>query len=237
MEELIKIGNLQYKIKSSSLLTQNQKNAILKKLASTSSLGTANCTTNPIKRGTTKNVNCTAQSSNPNPNFTYILSMNGSEYARHSTGVTTSPNAYTFPNVPFNIAGSIPVSLVVTDGCPGGISDTSNCNVNVQNPDITTIALSGCTSTIQIGQTCSTSIIFNDQFGDIMDGQNIQRTYQSANTSIAIVSSTGVVTGVGDGSTTITATSGGKTSNALPVTVVQLPCIIPVCGFTISANI
>ncbi len=229
------IGNRQYKINSTSSLTQNQRNEILKKLKSISSLGTANCTTQPIKRGTTKNIDCTAQSGNLNPNFTYILSMNGSEYARYTTGITTSPNAYTFSNVLFNIAGSIPVSLVVTDGCPGGTSDTATCNVTVQDSILDNITLYGCTSSIQIGQTCSTSRICKDQFGGLMDGQFMNFTYQSANTSIAIVSSTGVVTGVGEGSTTITAMSDGITSNSLPVIVTQIPCTPTVCGFTISA--
>ncbi len=235
MKEVIEIGKMKYEVESNSILTLPQKNEILKKLKSISSLGPSNCTTQPIKRGSTKNINCTAQSGNPNPNFTYILSMNGSEYARHTTGITTSPNAYTFPNVPFNIAGSIPVSLVVTDGCPGGTSDTATCNVTVQDSILDNITLYGCTSSIQIGQTCSTSRICKDQFDGLMDGQFMSFTYQSANTSIATVSSTGVVTGVGEGSTTITVTSSGITSNELLVIITQIPCTPTVCGFTISA--
>ncbi len=108
MEELISVNGKDYIINTSFPLTNEQRNEVILQLQLTQShhsiisLGTPSCTTSPIKRGTTKDIPCTATSTNASPNFTYTLSVNGVALPSYNSGVTTSPNSHTFTAVPFN---------------------------------------------------------------------------------------------------------------------------------------
>lgn len=234
MEEFISANGRDYIINTSLPLTNEQRNEVILQLQLTQSqynhsvisLGTPTCTTNPIKRGTTKDIPCTASSTNPNPNFTYTLSVNGVALPSYNSGVTTSPNSHTFTAVPFNTAGSIPVLLSVSDGCVGGTSDTALCNVTVEDPIVNTVTLTGCTTSIQVGATCTLSATCTDQFGGSISCGT--PAWTSSNTLVATVSN-GVVTGISAGTSTITATIGGKSATK----VVTVACSSPVCSFII----
>ncbi len=240
MEEIITVNGQQYIIELTAPLTQTQRNEVIKQLGGTPgcstcdrnnnivSLGTPSCTTSPIKRGTTKDIPCTATSTNASPNFTYTLSVSGIVVGTWNSGVTTSPNTHTFLAVPFNTAGIIPILLTVSDGCSGGTNDTATCNVTVADPVVNTVTVTGCTTAINVGTTCTLIAACVDQFGGSMICPTT--TWSSSNTLVATVNSTsGLVTGISSGTSIITATSGGK-SGTKSVTV---SCSAPSCSFTI----
>ncbi len=234
MEELISVNGKDYIINTSFPLTNEQRNEVILKLQLTQSqhnhsvisIGIPTCTTSPIKKGTTKDIPCTATSTNTSPNFTYTLSVNGVALPSYNSGVTTSPNSHTFTAVPFNTAGTIPVLLTVSDGCVGGTSDTALCNVTVEDPIVNSVTLTGCPSSIQVGATCTLSATCTDQFGGAIACGTT--TWTSSNTLVATILN-GVVTGVSAGTSTITATAGGKSVTK----VVTVTCTSPICSFTI----
>jgi hypothetical protein len=74
------------------------------------------------------------------------------------------------------------------------------------------VTLSPSTASVQTGQTTSLSATVRDVAGNTLTGHSV--TWSSSATSVASVSSSGVVTGVSVGTATITATSGGRSGTA-----------------------
>ncbi len=95
------------------------------------------------------------------------------------------------------------------------------------------LTISGCSSPINIGSTCILTASCTDQFGGSIACPTLH--WASGNTSIATVSSSGVVQGVSAGTVNIDATdeATGLTSNNIDVTVNPPACVQPSCGFTI----
>lgn len=90
---------------------------------------------------------------------------------------------------------------------------TLGCASNkVTAPAVATVSVSLATSTIFIGQTTTASVTLTDASGAVLSGRTI--AWSSATTSVATVSPTGVVTGVGAGTSVITASSEGKSASA-----------------------
>lgn len=85
---------------------------------------------------------------------------------------------------------------------------------------VATVSVSPASSTLLVGATVQLSAITRDANNNVLSGRVV--TWESANTGIASVSSTGLVSGVGAGSTTITATSEGKSGSA-SITVQSTP--------------
>jgi PGF-pre-PGF domain-containing protein len=83
------------------------------------------------------------------------------------------------------------------------VSNVSTIMVEV--PELTTITLLPTSAGISINNTLQMTATTYDQFGFVM---NEEINYTSSNASFATVSATGLVTGIGVGSATITATSG-----------------------------
>jgi hypothetical protein len=92
-------------------------------------------------------------------------------------------------------------------------------------PLVTTVTVSPYSSTVAVGATTPLQATVKDQNGNVMTGQSV--TWSTNNAAAATVSTTGLVTGVGAGLATITATSAEKfgTSN---VTVNAVPPPAPV---------
>ncbi|MBK9406471.1 MAG: Ig-like domain-containing protein [Gemmatimonadetes bacterium] len=99
----------------------------------------------------------------------------------------------------------------------------------VQEP-VNSIAITTPDSSVFVGQTQQVAVVLQDRFNAALTGRLV--TYTSSQTSVATVSSTGLVTAVASGTTNITATSEGKTSTAIPFTV----SLVPVASVQVSAT-
>lgn len=86
-------------------------------------------------------------------------------------------------------------------------------------PVVTTVQISQSSVSLNLGHAQPLTARAFDQYGSQMSGQTA--TWSTGNSAVATVSSTGLVTGVGVGSTTVTATIAGKTAS-VPVTVQNL---------------
>lgn len=122
--------------------------------------------------------------------------------------------------IPFNVSTlALAVSAsVLLASCGGGSTDTPAA------PTVTSIALSPSTSSVLVGATQAltvTASYSNSTNGALTSGVN----FTSSSTSIASVSSAGVVTGVGAGTATITATASGKSATATVTVTTPAPTL------------
>lgn len=93
--------------------------------------------------------------------------------------------------------------------------------IKVTSAPVSSVVLSPATSQVFIGQTEQITAVVTDATGAPIPGTPV--TFSSSKPTVATVnSSTGLVTGVGSGITTITGTSGGKSGQAA-VAVFQVP--------------
>ena len=106
----------------------------------------------------------------------------------------------------------IPVLLSVLAGCG---SDSDGGGVQPPNP-VATVTVTGPGTAVQVGQTLQLTATAKDAGGATVSGATF--TWASADQNIATVNSAGLVTGVAEGQTQITATSDGI-SGSLPITV------------------
>ncbi len=115
------------------------------------------------------------------------------------------------------VTGVSPGTAVVRATAEGVIgADT----VKVTQAPVSSVVLSPSTSSLFIGQTEQLSAQVTNAAGQPIKGASV--TFSSANTAVATVSASGVVTGVKVGITTITGTSQGKSGTAA-VAVFQVP--------------
>ncbi len=115
-------------------------------------------------------------------------------------------------------------TIVLTVGlasCGGSANQTA------AQPHLTSIALSPATATLAIGGTQSLAVTGTYNTGATAAVAAADVTFQSSNTSVATVSSAGVVTAVGNGTTNISATdsSAGLTTSQGAVITVQAPAL------------
>ncbi len=92
-------------------------------------------------------------------------------------------------------------------GSGGGSGSTSS---------VVSISINATTTSIVLGQTTTVSVFPVDALGNLL---GVSLTWQSSNTTVATVSSDGVVTAVAQGSTQISVSAGGITSNLITITV------------------
>jgi uncharacterized protein YjdB len=97
---------------------------------------------------------------------------------------------------------------------------------------IDTIVVTPLTGSVTVGQTLQISASAKDAGGNSLTGRTI--AWSSSNASLATVSSSGLVTGVGAGIVGITATSEGKQTTA--TITVMTPTTAPVASVTISPS-
>ena len=83
-------------------------------------------------------------------------------------------------------------------------------------PPVATVAVAPLAASVAFGATQALTATLKDAGGNVLTGRTV--TWSSSNTSVATVSSTGVVTGVAQGTATVTAESDGR-SGASAVTI------------------
>ncbi len=246
MEEIITVGNQQYKMETSSSLTQTQRNEVIRQLSTQQingckscgnsnnikSLGTGSCTTTiPLVKGKSRIVRCTASSTNTNPSFTYTLTVVGATGSPFTFGPTTlTTHDFT---VPFPSTATTDLTLSVSDGCAGGTPDTATCTATLVDPVVTNFTVTPSSCTVQIGgTTCTLSPgSCTDQAGNSMICTAAIWSAVAGTGTISV--SSGVVTGLTVGSATARCVIGTKTVDT-PITVTAAACTTPSCGFTIS---
>ena len=84
--------------------------------------------------------------------------------------------------------------------------------VNVVPPPVASVSVTVASGNLQVNQTTQATAVTRDANNNVLTGRNI--SWSSNNTQIASVSTAGVVTALTAGSTTITATSEGKSGSA-----------------------
>src|SRR6185437_8789470 len=102
----------------------------------------------------------------------------------------------------------------------GGVSATASVAVQSLPVPVASVSMSPSSASMVPGDTVTITATPRDSTGTALGGRTI--TWSSSNTSVAKVSSSGLVTAVAVGSATISATSEGKTGNA-GVTVSAAP--------------
>jgi uncharacterized protein YjdB/alpha-tubulin suppressor-like RCC1 family protein len=105
-----------------------------------------------------------------------------------------------------------------TSGVPTALS--GGVTFRLPNAAVSSVELAPATATRFVGQSITGAATVRDASGRLLAGRTISWT--SANPAVAQVSSAGVVSAIGAGSTTITATSEGR-SATMAVTVVAVP--------------
>src|SRR5437867_1850764 len=126
----------------------------------------------------------------------------------------------------YKAAGTAPGQYkVVATGAPSGVSDTATVNVTLA--PVAALSVAPSSATIVVGATTQLQPTTTDSAGNVLTGRTV--TWSSNNGSVATVSGSGLVTGAGTGSATITATSEGQSgTSSLTVSTV------PVASVTVS---
>src|SRR5213078_1506466 len=122
------------------------------------------------------------------------------------------------------VAGVIPGSAMITATSEG---KSSTATLTVTTVPVASVAISPATGSIRVGQKLQLTATPQDSIGGTLSGRTVM--WASGDTSVAIVSPSGQVTGVAPGSAPITAMSEGKSSTAT-ITVT----IVPVASLAIS---
>src|SRR5207302_218154 len=110
-------------------------------------------------------------------------------------------------------------STTVTAASEGRSASSS---VTVTTVPVASVTVTPASGSLYVGQTVQLTATPKDSVGNTLTGRTI--TWSSSATSVASVSSSGLVTGVTIGSATITAATGGKSgSSAITVTAPPPP--------------
>ena len=104
---------------------------------------------------------------------------------------------------------------------------SGTASVTVTSVPVASVGVAPATASVQVGQTTQLMATPKDQSGNALSGRTV--TWSSSNTSVATVSSGGLVAGATAGTATITATSEGK-SGAAAVTVTTPPTSTGECA-------
>ncbi|WP_461413612.1 Ig-like domain-containing protein [Gemmatimonas sp.] len=104
--------------------------------------------------------------------------------------------------------------------CGGGGIDSAGGITTPPAIQVGTVTVSLPSTPLEVGATTSASAEVRSTAGAVLGGRTI--TWSSSAQGVATVSDAGVITGVGVGTATISATSEGKTGTAT-VTVIQPP--------------
>jgi uncharacterized protein YjdB len=98
---------------------------------------------------------------------------------------------------------------------------SGTASITVTQVPVATVTVSPASASVQVGSTVQLSATTKDANGNILTGRTV--TWSSSDTTIAKVGGTGLVTGQGAGSATITATSEGKSGSAAITVTAQPP--------------
>ena len=130
-----------------------------------------------------------------------------------------------------NTIGTVNGSGLVTGVAAGSVAITATsegksgtASVTVAGAPVASVTVTPASASVQAGQTQQLTAMLKDANGNILTGRTV--TWSSNNTSVATVSSSGLVTAKVAGSATITATSEGKSgTSALTVTPVPVASV------------
>ena len=112
------------------------------------------------------------------------------------------------------------VALVLVAACGGGGAESAaTTGTATGDSPVATVAVSAAANSVGVGQTLQMSVTLTSAAGAVVTGRTI--TWASAVPSVASVSPSGQVAGLSTGTTTISATSEGKTGS-ISLTVTQL---------------
>ena len=99
---------------------------------------------------------------------------------------------------------------------------TGTATIVVNAVPVASVVLSPTTQSVIVGQTTPAfTAVTKDASGNVLNGRTV--TFNSSDPTVATINASGVATGVKPGTTSITATSEGKTSNAATLTVTDVP--------------
>ena len=125
-------------------------------------------------------------------------------------------------------AGSASMSAVVD-----GITASTAVTVAAPGPaPVASVSATLASASLTVGQTTQATAVLKDAAGNVLTGRTI--TWSSANTDVATVSSSGVVSAVSAGSASIIATSEGQSGAA--AATVAAPAPAPVATVTLAAS-
>ncbi len=134
---------------------------------------------------------------------------------------STSANgvAAIYPNGASAVVQATGVGQTVIYAQAGGVTGSTTLTV-LAAPVVTTVQILNAPLGVQMGQPRSVSARALDQYGNPMSGATF--TYSIGNTGVATVNSSGVITPVSTGTTTLTVTSNGKSATAQVNVVPQI---------------
>src|SRR6185436_12611345 len=108
-----------------------------------------------------------------------------------------------------------PVSITATsEGHAGAVA------ITVIPVPVASVSITPTAATLEVGQTEQLAATASDAHGNPLSGRTV--TWSSSDTTVATVNATGLVTSVGTGVTTITASSEGHTGTSA-ITIVPVP--------------
>ncbi len=120
------------------------------------------------------------------------------------------------------LATSVTAGSATITATSEGHSGSAALTVSAVTLPVATVTVSPASASVTAGQTVQLTATPKDANGNTLTGRTISWT--SSNTSVATVSSSGLVSGVVAGSATITATAEGKSgTSAITVTAVTVP--------------
>lgn len=119
-----------------------------------------------------------------------------------------------------NVTGVTAGTASITATCEG---KTASAAITVALIPVAAVAVTPGSATLTTGQTASLAATVTDANGNVLSGRTV--TWSSASNAVATVSAQGLVAAIGAGTTTITATSEGKTGTA---TIVVTPQVVPI---------
>ena len=168
---------------------------------------------------------------------------------KDSTGTALTGRSVTWVSSNPGVA-TVSSNGLVTSGAVGTATITATSEgkagsaaVTVTPVPVASVAVAPATASLTVGQTAQLTATPKDSAGTALTGRTV--TWASSNTSMATVSSSGLVKGVAAGPATITATSEGKAGTAavtvalVPVATVVVspaPATLPLHG-TIQLNV
>src|SRR6185295_4005604 len=119
--------------------------------------------------------------------------------------------------------GRLVVGLSLVTACSSGDS-TSPPPAPPPAPVVTAVEVAPASATLNVGDSVPLTATVKDQNGAVMSGKTV--TWSSAAQAVATVSTTGVVTAVGAGSATVTATVESKTGSSQVTVSPPAPLVI-----------
>ena len=131
-----------------------------------------------------------------------------------STPVSWSSSNTTVATVSEGTVSGLKSGTVKIRAASGSLLDSATVTVGsvTITPSVSAVVVSPASMSIEVTKTREVWATVQDAAGNSLSGQSI--SWSSSNPAVATVSSTGRVTGVASGTTTVKATSGGKTGSA-----------------------